>query len=154
MHMHCVRPEWNIYTSLALARLITWIDSHVPPWYQSGLRPIGSQYEKSENDRANQWQRFNQTVYHSHWLVRSFFDFSYSLPMGRSPDWYSTMEEYKWIHVISLADARLRNSSLVNPPPPGMALHPSWIEMQMPWFQFRRRQVYEATETVQQLSML
>ena len=74
--------------SLASARLITWIHLHVPPWYQSGLRPIGSKYEKSENDRANQWLCFNRTVYRSHWLARSFFYFSYSLPMGRSPDWY------------------------------------------------------------------
>ena len=59
--------------SLALARLITWIHSHVPTPYQSGLRPIGSQYEKSKNDRANQWLRFNRTVYRSHWLARSFF---------------------------------------------------------------------------------
>ena len=39
---------------LASARLITWIHSHtVPPWYQSGLRRIGSRHEKSKNNRAN-----------------------------------------------------------------------------------------------------
>ena len=46
----------------------TWIHSHVPPRYQSGLRPIGRDYEKSEND---QW--WSVTAFHllkrSHWLA-------------------------------------------------------------------------------------
>ena len=41
-----------------------------------------------KNDRANQGLCFIRTVYRSHWLARSFFYFSYLLPMGRSPDWY------------------------------------------------------------------
>ena len=71
-----------ICASLASARLITWIHSHVPPWYQSGLRPIGSEYEKSKNDRANQWLRYPVWLKHSHWLAEQNsrnYDVSYRL---------------------------------------------------------------------------
>ena len=91
--------------SLASARLITWsMDSLT----RSPMVSVWTSAHREQVWEIRKWSGQSVTAFQlnsescSHWLTRSFFDFSYSLPMGRSPDWYhgGTCE---WIHDISLA---------------------------------------------------